>query len=373
MSEVGYSYFDEAYYQDGKRRGTAYVNYLESARNSPTFAEIARALTEIFAPKRVLDIGCATGTIVRRLNELGCEAHGIDVSDWAVANAEHPNVRLGSADKLRFPDGHFDLVISCHALEHIPEAVFYSSISEIARVSSRYLFHMLPMVGTPPYTGDPEEVIRNLRKDPTHQQLRSREWWMEKFSGCGFERVDHCILFRNETSTAELSTGQFWMRKSSAADDPRVFTRAITRNQRVFRDLQLEMASQAARNMSPNSMMKLTYGPREWRDIERRFNEYQPLNICSETLQLVVIADGSPCTLRVAVGRDSAKEPYADAAEFIFSVGPGLNSFTFRPDQMRILRGNPNFSDIRRVALGGEAEDTRLTCFLTDSKGNAIL
>src|SRR5436309_3465998 len=98
MSSQGYDYFDERYFQDGSKRGTAYVNYREGARDSKTFQELAIAIREVFQSRRVLDVGCATGAIVRRLNDLGCEAHGIDVSKWAVQNAEHQNVRLASAD-----------------------------------------------------------------------------------------------------------------------------------------------------------------------------------------------------------------------------------------------------------------------------------
>src|SRR5438045_3968620 len=37
-----------------------------------------------------------------------------------------PHMRLASADSLPYGDEHFDLVISCHALEHLPDAVCHN-------------------------------------------------------------------------------------------------------------------------------------------------------------------------------------------------------------------------------------------------------
>jgi SAM-dependent methyltransferase len=372
MSAPGYSYFDEAYFQDGSKRGTAYVNYRQTARDSQTFREIASALREVFQPRRVLDIGCATGMIVRRLNELGCEAHGIDVSAWAVANAEHPNVRLASADKLPYPDAFFDVVISCHALEHIPENVFAGSIREMNRVCSKYFFHMLPLIGTGPYTGDPEAVKRELRKDPTHQQLQTKAWWIDQFSTHGCAAVDHCILFRNETANAELSTGQFWMRKGTLDDSP-VLARATARNQRIFRDVQIERIQQMQSKMPPTALATLIYDNRTWKDIEKRYSVDAPLDLTGTIIHLVTIVEGAPCTLRFAAGRDSDTQPYADVGEFHFTAQPGCNAFTFTVDQLQTLRGSPDYSAVTRVALGGENQHSKVLCYMSDHSGRPIL
>ena len=50
MKTDSYSYFDEAYFQRGEERGTAYHDYKEGARSSPTFREIALAVREFFNP-----------------------------------------------------------------------------------------------------------------------------------------------------------------------------------------------------------------------------------------------------------------------------------------------------------------------------------
>ena len=373
MTALSYAYFDEKYFQSGSEKGTAYTNYKQSAHNSPTFREIAVSLGEVFQPRRVLEIGCATGIIVRHLNDLGCEAHGIDVSEWAVENAEHPNVKLASADQLPFPDSYFDLVMSCHSLEHLPASVFEPSIKEICRVASEFLFHMLPMVGTPPYIGDPETVRQNLRKDPTHQQLHTREDWVGRFAQFGCLPVPACILFENETSNVELSTGQFTLKKNRAIGDSEVQSRAASRNQRVFRTLQQINRNQSRFHIPPHAVSHLVYADRAWKDVERRLGADQVIDLARRRLHLVLMVEGAPCALRFAAGRDTATDQYADVGEFHLSANPGCNVFTFGPNDLQTLRGSPDYSAINHLAVGGENANTAVTIFLCDDSGASLL
>lgn len=371
MTGQSYAYFDESYYQDGSKRGTAYVNYRQFARESPIFREIAWAIREIFQPRRVLDVGCATGSIVRWLNELGCEAHGIDVSEWAVQNAEHPNVRRASADNLPYSDGSFDLVISCHSMEHLPDAVLDKSLAEIIRVGSGFFFHMLPMIGTPPYEGEPEIVRRELRKDPTHQQLHEKEWWMGRFERLGAKRVNTCVLLKNETPTAELSIGQFLLKKNEAVPDKAVLSRCAERNQRIFRDLQLARMQQS--HFHQSQMGRLSYMERIWKDVERRTDESESLNLAGTSLHLVAIVSGKSCALRIAAGRDSGVEQYAHVGEFHITAATGANVFTFSTDQFLTLRGSPDYTAVTHLALGGENENCEVVFYFTDQSGKPLL
>ena len=364
MSKSQYRYFDEAYFQDGSKRGTAYTNYKEGARSSPTFREIAVAVREVFQPRRVLEIGCATGVIVKYLNELGCEAHGIDVSEWAVRNAEHRNVRLAPADALPYPDGFFDLIISCHSLEHLPDAVFSRSLAELGRVGSAFQFHMLPIVGTEPYDGDPDTVREQLRKDPTHQQLHSREEWLRRFEKHGWDAVHACILFRDDTATVELSSGQFIVCRS-CIDLADVLRHAVTRNQRIYREMKLSSAAGAV--MVGNSAAgRLTYADRIWKDVERHLRDGETVDLLDRLFQLVVIVEGRPCVLRFAAGQDDADHQYAHVGEFHMTAQPGCNVYQFTTQQLRTLRGRPDYSRINHVALGGENEAAQVTFYFVN-------
>ncbi len=375
MSTVSYDYFDESYYQEGSKRGTAYSNYREGARDSKTFQEIALAIQEIFQPKCVLDVGCATGAIVAQLNKIGCEAHGIDVSEWAVRHAEHPNVRLASADNLPYPDGFFDLVISCHSMEHLPAAVFEKSLAEIVRVNSAFQFHMLPMVGTPPYEGEPSEVRRMLKKDPTHQQLFPKQWWIGQFEKLGCVTVETSVLLQNETPTAELSIGQFLLKKRAELDDSEILRRAASRNQRTFRNVQLAKIAQARLpTLSSNAANRLSYREPRWRDVEQRLSEGKTIDLTRSGLRLVVIVEScQPCSLRFAAGQDTGNDKFAHLGEFQFLAQPGCNILNFTSNELRTMRGAPNYSAVNHLAFGGENEEAEVVFYLTDSDGTPIL
>jgi len=75
-------------------------------------------------PGRVLDVGCGTGEIVKRLRaELSCErVVGVDLFEGHLRHAPPP-VALADGHRLPFPDGSFDLVLVRHLLQAIDDPV----------------------------------------------------------------------------------------------------------------------------------------------------------------------------------------------------------------------------------------------------------
>ena len=372
-TEQDYSYFDEAYFELGATKGTAYSNYRDSARVSRTYAEIADAVIEVFHPSRVLEIGCATGIIVKHLNARGCEAWGIDVSEWAVSQAEHSNVKLASADALPFRDRHFDLVFSCHSLEHIPDHAFIKALAEMTRVSSAFQFHMLPILGVAPYDGQPDVVKQALRRDPTHHQLHPHPWWIKQFASCGNFAVDAAILFRHDTAQVELSSSQFVLKRHRSIDDVPVVRRSAERARRLFREAVKERAEMAAQGAQGKLGRRLEFLDRTWKDIERRLEPHEQLDLRNRTLRLVTVHEGEPCNLRLAVGEDAAGVSFASAAEYFVQASPGLNYYEFTTDNMRTLRGSPDFARINHVCFGGEAQHCSMSVYLFDQHGESLL
>jgi len=74
--------------------------------------------------RRVLDVGCGTGEILRRVSaEFAPEfAVGVDLFRGHLAHADPPVVQ-GDAFRLPFRDGSFDLVLVRHLLHAIPDPV----------------------------------------------------------------------------------------------------------------------------------------------------------------------------------------------------------------------------------------------------------
>jgi ubiquinone/menaquinone biosynthesis C-methylase UbiE len=93
---------------------------------------------ELAAPMpgdKVLDIGVGTGIFALELMKYGVDITGIDVSQKMLDIARSkgvPNVALGDAVSLDYPDESFDLVISITALEFIKD--YEKAISEMVRV-----------------------------------------------------------------------------------------------------------------------------------------------------------------------------------------------------------------------------------------------
>lgn len=90
--------------------------------------------------KKVLEIGCAKGFLVKDLRDAGVDAYGIDVSQYAIDNCEEGmSPFLTVADARTGLTGYrvkeFDVLISLRFLECIPEADLPALITEMNRIS----------------------------------------------------------------------------------------------------------------------------------------------------------------------------------------------------------------------------------------------
>lgn len=90
----------------------------------------------------ILDAGCGNGTVTNQLvprwDVVGC-----DISEAAVKHVQAPAV-VADLCAIPFADRHFDLTLSSDVIEHLPDAIYAQALSEIARVSSRYILVAVP-------------------------------------------------------------------------------------------------------------------------------------------------------------------------------------------------------------------------------------
>jgi SAM-dependent methyltransferase len=104
-----------------------------------------------FDARRVLDVGCATGFVVEALRELGIDAEGVDVSQFAVeqaAQGARGHVRQGDlCRRLPFPSRRFDVVTALETLEHLPPEAVPGALAELHRVSAGYVVATIPSFG----------------------------------------------------------------------------------------------------------------------------------------------------------------------------------------------------------------------------------
>ena len=133
-------------YFDGERQ-YGYGGYTYDGRWRP-FAEKLIDHYGLKTGDKILDIGCAKGFLVHDFRQAlpGLEAIGLDVSDYAIANAlpdVKPFLRVGTAAELPYPDHHFDLVVSVNTLHNLYLPDLFKSLREIERVGRRHKFIVL--------------------------------------------------------------------------------------------------------------------------------------------------------------------------------------------------------------------------------------
>jgi 2-polyprenyl-3-methyl-5-hydroxy-6-metoxy-1,4-benzoquinol methylase len=161
--------FNEAYYRDNYRT-------YEWDALAHEFRATATLIRDTFLPKKALDVGCATGHLVRALREREVEAWGLDASGWATGAADEsvsPYLTHGLIQQLPFRAKSFDTVICFDVLEHIPEEDADRACAELMRVASRYLILNLITLESADYT------------DPTHITVKPKQWWIDKLTKLG--------------------------------------------------------------------------------------------------------------------------------------------------------------------------------------------
>jgi ubiquinone/menaquinone biosynthesis C-methylase UbiE len=117
----------EADYRDRKFGGPSYTH---------------RWILKLLRPergKRLLDIGCSQGLLIKEAERFGLSAHGIDISSEAVRiareNAPLSKVVCDDAHSLGWGDGYFDYITNIGSLEHFSDPV--KCLREMCRVMKR--------------------------------------------------------------------------------------------------------------------------------------------------------------------------------------------------------------------------------------------
>ncbi len=77
-------------------------------------------------PANVMELGCAHGSFVALMQQVGYTASGLEMSEWVVSfgrqTFEVP-IHLGPIENLDIPDGSLDVIALMDVLEHLPDPI----------------------------------------------------------------------------------------------------------------------------------------------------------------------------------------------------------------------------------------------------------
>jgi SAM-dependent methyltransferase len=145
------------------------------------FAEVADGIVRTLHPSHVLDAGCAMGFLVEALVERAVDAHGIDVSEYAISHVDESVRDRCKVGSLAEPiEGRYDLIVSIEVLEHIPASETDRVIANLCAATDRILLSTTPL--------DYGEA--------THLNVQPPETWAALMAREGFLRdVEHDFSF----------------------------------------------------------------------------------------------------------------------------------------------------------------------------------
>lgn len=190
--------FGAEYFDAGKEaRPGVYRSY--RLEDFPMFGVLAVWIKNLFNPKRILDVGCAKGFLVKAFKDLGIEAWGVDVSEYALSAAPDDvcpylcKVDLNK-DVLPFRDEYFDFVISLTTIEclHNHELAIHET--------NRVLRH-----------GGGLFLITNYKatKDKFVINAHGRGYWIKYFQSNGFRFTSEGLdTFRKDCLAQYLATSR---------------------------------------------------------------------------------------------------------------------------------------------------------------------
>lgn len=100
--------------------------------------DVIKTAVPVLGQRRILDIGCGEGGLVRQLIDEGADASGVDPGEQAVAEARRKvpgaQFQMAGAEALPFDDGAFDLTVMVNALHHVPTHLMRRALREGLRV-----------------------------------------------------------------------------------------------------------------------------------------------------------------------------------------------------------------------------------------------
>lgn len=157
------------------RKNSNYLNY-NHYDNDRFWKSIILKIRKHKIKGKVLDIGCAFGFLLKRLQNDFTELHGLDISEYAVdrAKKEIPSAKIKKVnidtDGLPYPDKYFDLITALDVLEHTKSIEKNMNLISSKIKKGGYLIITVPIKDS--WAG---KIFRFFDKDASHVSMLSRK------------------------------------------------------------------------------------------------------------------------------------------------------------------------------------------------------
>jgi SAM-dependent methyltransferase len=144
------------------------------------FRAIRRAITlaDFSADTRILDVGCGTGRWLRRYQQFGFRAMGVDATAAMLRLARERGtaaaLTVGEVNRLPFRDATFDAVTDITVTQHIPQSLQVPALAEMIRVIR---------------PGGCLILMELIQGEDKHIFPRTPQGWIEGVSSCGAKLI----------------------------------------------------------------------------------------------------------------------------------------------------------------------------------------
>ncbi len=141
--------------------------------------------------RRMLDVGCGTGFLLKAAVARGLDAFGVDISEEAVRLARQAepkaDIRLTSGERLPFDAGAFDYVFCLGALEHFID--MKKGMMEMVRVAraDAWFCIVVPNVN---FLYWAFSRTKGTEQQDINERLLSMADWTAFFRDCGLEAAE---------------------------------------------------------------------------------------------------------------------------------------------------------------------------------------
>jgi len=140
--------YSEDYYLNGPASGLSnYENYHWLPDRTLPMALQLKWMLGIRSDDSVLDYGCARGYLVKALRMQGIQAHGYDLSEWAIANCDE-GVKGFVSTTINTSPMAWDHIIAKDVFEHIPVDHLTDLVGQLLRACRKQLYIIVPLAVT---------------------------------------------------------------------------------------------------------------------------------------------------------------------------------------------------------------------------------